>query len=132
MAKKTEALATVDGTTGAISTGAFEAALKSGRFSVQRDFKFSEAGQTLHAFFLGAGAPIEVDSQSRPGQKDVIATWRMRDPSGTVIWTVMGSAGLDKQVAALAPETEVLIAFNGTKEIGKGKRMNDFVVAVAK
>lgn len=117
-------------TTGVLGDDVSIASFLQDGFSVTRDFKFPEDGKKLHGFFLGAGPPIEMESKKRPGSKDIVATWRLRDPSGSIIHQVMGSKGLDKYVATLAPETEIVIAFLGVKEIGGGQRLNDFAVLV--
>lgn len=102
--------------------------IKDGGYSIQRDFKFPEDGTALRGKYIGPGAIIHVDSQSRPGEKDAIRTWLVESPSGDVTWQVMGSVGLDKYMVH-SSGTHIIIVFNGEKALGKGRKMNDFTVA---
>jgi hypothetical protein len=134
MAKKESSTEIVkaDPSTGIVMGGIGDAMKRKG-LTLQRQVTLSE-GQLLIGTFLGAGGPVELESQDAArkarGEKDIVASWRIRPEGAEVILLVLGSAGLDKHLNALAPGQEVAIEHLGRIKTRKGFMVNDFAVAV--
>lgn len=131
MAKKSNAIEKVNDVDGGgiIPVADFKDVIDEGGFRVVRDFKFEVDGPALRGFMAGQGGDIEMMDEAT-GEAKTIRTWLIRDPKHNIMWQVMGSHGLEKFIAKLADGKEVCIKLVGQKEVGKGRRMNDFVVGV--
>lgn len=94
-----------------------------------------QEGDMLCGTFLGAGAPVELESKNEAkkarGEKDTVASWRIKAEGHDIVFLVLGSAGLDKHLAPLAPGVFVAIQHLGTVRTAKGMMVNDFAVAVS-
>jgi hypothetical protein len=135
MAKPT-ALAKQDHATqvGIIKGGNIADVMRERGLSLSRQVTLAE-GDMLCGTFLGAGAPIELESKNEGkkarGERDLVASWRIKAEGHEIIFQVLGSAGLDKHLVPLAPGVFVAIQHLGTIRTAKGMMVNDFAVAVS-
>ena len=132
---KTTAIAKQDHSTqvGIIKGGNIADVMKERGLSLSRQVSLVE-GDMLAGTFLGAGAPVELESKNEArkakGEKDLVASWRIKAEGHDIIFQVLGSAGLDKHLAPLAPGVFVAIQHLGQIRTNKGMMVNDFAVAV--
>lgn len=133
MAKPTAIVKQSEGTVGIVKGGSIAEVMRDRGLSLSRQVTLSE-GDLITGTFLGAGAPVELESKNEArkarGERDTVATWRVKAEGHEIIFQILGSAGLDKHLAPLAPGTFVAIQHLGQIRTAKGMMVNDFAVAV--
>jgi hypothetical protein len=119
---------------GIVRGGSIADVMKARGLSLSRQVTLQE-GDLLTGTFLGAGAPVELESKNEAkkarGEKDTVSSWRIKAEDHDIVFLVLGSAGLDKHLAPLAPGVFVAIQHMGTVRTAKGMNVNDFAVAVS-
>lgn len=88
-----------------------------------------EAGTGFRAVFEGLGGPVDVHDKAT-GEIKSLQTYQFRLKVGGT-FRLLGSAGLVSRLPLSLAGQEVFVALKGQKEIGGGKRVNDFLVMAA-
>jgi hypothetical protein len=113
-------VAGLSSTAAAMMERAREAGLKAERMHTLK------AGEGFEGVYLGPGPSVE-HAPNALGEVKQSATWRLEHASGVIV-RLLGSYQLDRELSACTPGETVLIAHNGQRDVGGGKRVNDIVV----
>lgn len=86
-------------------------------------------GECVVGTLVGRGPDRELFDET--GEVRVIATWRLRPPGrDDIILELGGSASLDRQLAAIAPGSEVAIHRYGQERTRRGRVVTRYAVGV--
>ena len=89
-----------------------------------------KAGEQITGIYDGPGGEIEMPDQTDPTKRAMIPTWKLKNDSGSLSVSLMGSAQLNARFKGIVPGSRVIVAHTGQTDTRSGRRCNTYVVYV--